>query len=192
MELLHDLVHVRIGGRTGLLSRLYEAKDNELVFGAPYENNTQIAPEIGTPIEIGWMTKTGVRWHWAVVTFREIRDDGVAFGARLMDQPVRVDRRRHPRAKFVAPINLALGFGADATSGELLDVGAGGLRARVDADLTVGDVLQIAIETLDEPIRLSARVYRREGDHYVFTYELFSAGSRERLVDLAFRRAAAA
>jgi hypothetical protein len=192
MELLHDLVHVRIGGRTGLLSRLYEANDNQLVLGAPYANDVQIAPEIGTPIEIGWMTKTGVRWHSAVVTLRETRDDGIAFGARLMDQPVRVDRRRHPRAKLVAPITLALGLGAATAAGELLDVGAGGLRVRVDADLTVGDVLQIAIETLDEPIRLSARVYRRAGDHYVFTYELFAAGSRERLVDLAFRRAAAA
>jgi hypothetical protein len=192
MELLHDLVHVRIGGRTGLVSRLYEANGNQLVLGAPYENNTQTAPEIGTPIEVGWMTKTGVRWHTAVVTLSETRDEGVAFGARLMDQPVRVDRRRHPRAKLSVPISLTLGLGAAIAAGELLDVGAGGLRARVDADLTVGDVVQIAIETLDEPIRLSARVYRREGDYYVFTYELFAAGSRERLVDLAFRRAAAA
>ena len=73
----------------------------------------------------------------------------------------------------------------------VLDIGAGGVRVRVPEPLEVGAVVQLAIFPPEcEPVRLSARVIRVEGDTVAFGYELFWSGSVERLVEIAFQHAA--
>jgi PilZ domain len=148
---------------------------------------------VGTPVDVGWMTTSGTAWHAGVATETEACGDAWTFRIQMLDGAVLVERRRHPRAQVALDAEIAPVLGAAPARATVLDIGAGGARVRASEPLEVGNVVQLAIFPPDcEPVRLSARVIRVEGDTVAFGYELFWSGSVERLVEIAFQHAGTA
>jgi hypothetical protein len=191
MELVRDLVHLRLGGQS-LVARVGAVAGEEVVLRAPTAEDRPVMPHPGTALELGWITKAGIRWHHAVVAACRPFADEPSLTVRVLDQPVRVQRRRHARAKLDLAVDVWLDLAAEPLQGRLRDVGDRALRVHVPAPLAPGDVVQLAVRIPGaEPIRVTGRVYRVNGEEVVLGYELFARGSRERLVEAAFRHAAA-
>jgi hypothetical protein len=194
MDQSPDFLHLRISGHQAYVSRVLEASHNSFLVRCPVDDGVPIVPDVGTPVDVGWMNVSGaVALHPAVAT--EYGDDGDSwtFRIQMLDEAVVVERRSHPRAAVRLDAEIAPVLGAPSVHATVLDLGAGGARLHVHDQLNVGDVVQLAIFPPDgEPVRLSARVIRVDGDTCAFTYELFWSGSVERLVEIAFQQAAAA
>jgi PilZ domain-containing protein len=193
MELVRDLVHLRLQGIDPLVVRIVEVREDGLLLTAPYEAHRQFVPVAGTPLKLGFLTEEGTTWLTAVAVGPEL-GDRPAFGVRFLDQGVRRERRRQPRAKVSFPVEVAGLAAAAPVPGTAMDVSDGGLRAHVPMELSVGDAVQMTIIVPEgSPVRLTASVSRADPDHvYVFAYGLFAAGSRDRLVELSFRASALA
>ena len=192
MEHAPEFIHLRISGHPAYVSRVLEASHDGFLVRSPVDDGVAIVPAAGTPVDVGWMTTSGtVAWHAGVATEAEARGDAWTFRIQMLDGTVTVERRRHPRAQVALDAEIAPVLGAAPVHATVLDIGAGGARVRVSEPLAVGDVVQLAIFPPDcEPVRLSARVIRVEGDTVAFGYELFWSGSVERLVEIAFQHAA--
>jgi hypothetical protein len=174
------------------MSRIHAVDGDRLLIRPPIDGEGRLPTEPGTPLEVGWLGDGGVQWHAGVAVGYDLHDGDEALVVRLLDAGVQAQRREHPRAKVALALEAWPLIGGEPVPGRVLDIGVGGLRVELPVALGVGDVVQMAIRIPDEaPIRLSARVYRAEPGVFVFTYELFAAGTRERLVDAAFRLAAA-
>jgi hypothetical protein len=191
MEQAPDFLHLRISGHPAYVCRVLVAGPDGFVVRCPVEEGTPIVPASGTPIDVGWMNDSGsVAWYAGVATDAEACGDAWTFRIQMLDGEVAVERRSHPRAHVFLEAEIAAVLGAPPAQATVLDVGAGGVRVRVPDPLTMGDVVQLAIFVPgSEPVRLTARVTRVEGDTCVFGYELFWSGSIERLVEIAFEHA---
>src|SRR5262245_53242130 len=191
MEQAPDFLHLRISGHQAYVSRVVVAGHDGFVVRCPVDDGTPIVPASGTPLDVGWMNESGtVVWHAGVATDAEAHGDAWTFRIRMLDGEVVVERRSHPRAHVCLDAEIAAVLGAPPGRATVLDVGAGGVRVRVPDPLAVGDVVQLAIFAPgSEPVRLTARVIRVDGDTCVFGYELFWSGSIERLVEIAFEHA---
>jgi c-di-GMP-binding flagellar brake protein YcgR len=191
MEQPPDFLHLRISGHPAYVSRVLAAGHDGFVVRCPVEEGTPIVPASGTPIDVGWMNDSGsVAWRAGIATHVEACGEAWAFGIQMLDEELVVERRSHPRAHVCLEAEIAAVLGAPPAQATVLDVGAGGMRVRVPDPLTMGDVVQLAIFVPgSEPVRLTARVIRVEGDTCVFAYELFWSGSIERLVEIAFGHA---
>jgi hypothetical protein len=194
LHLVRDLVHLRIEGRDALVARIIDVRADGLLLTAPWDaDGGQLMPGAGTPLEIGCVVEGSIQWLAAVTTGPE-EGDRLAFGVRYLDAPIRRERRSEPRAKVSFPLDVSADFGVTEVQGTVLDVSEGGLRASVPLELSVGDIVHMAIHVPEGPIlRLAASVLRADAEHrYAFTYGLFSAGSSRQLVELAFQASAAA
>jgi hypothetical protein len=191
MEQAPEFLHLRISGHPAYVARVLEASHDGLLVRCPVDDGVPIVPAAGTPVDVGWMSVSGtVAWRAGVATEAKAHGDA-RFRIQLLDGSVVVERRSHPRAKVVLDAEIAPVLGAAPMPATVLDVGAGGVRVRVPEPLAVGDVVQLGIFLPEcEPVRLSARVIRVQGDTAVFGYELFWSGSVERLVEVAFQHAA--
>jgi hypothetical protein len=193
MDQTPDFLHLRISGYPAYVSRVLDFQGEGIVVRCPVEDGIPIGPAPGTPVDIGWMSPSGVVWHAGVATESQARDDSWTFRIQMLDGTVPVERRSHPRAQVRLDAELVPAPGAPAVRVTVLDIGAGGMRVRVPDPLAVGDVVQVAIlPPAVEPVRLTARVLRVDGDTCAFSYELFWSGSLERLVELAFENASGA
>ena len=144
MESIRNLVHVRVGDRKGLAARIVDVGDDEVVVRPPMDEDGPVVPAVGTPVEVGWITKAGVRWHQAAVV-DVADDDGTKLILRFLDEAVRLQRRRAARVKLSLPIDVWVDMNAAPLRGRLLDVGGAALRAEIPAALDVGDVVQIRV-----------------------------------------------
>jgi hypothetical protein len=192
VEQAPEFLHLRINGHPVHVSQVLEASHDGFLVRCPVDGGTLVVPAAGTPVDVGRMTSSGmVAWSPGVATEAEARGDTWAFRIRLLDGSVVVERRSHPRAKVALDAEIAPVLGAAPMPATVLDVGAGGVCVRVPEPPAVGDVVQLGIFLPEgEPVRLTARVIRVQGDTAVFGYELFWSGSVERLVEVAFRLAA--
>lgn len=194
MELVRDLVYLRVTGRSGLIARVVAIEGDRLVLTQPVdEEGRPIAASEGTPLEVGWMTKIGIKWHDALVTAKPVGDPR-AFVVKLTEErTVRSERRSHPRARVELDCEVSP-IGGEPVHGRIVDIGGGGIAAIVPLELQPGDAVQMTVVVPhDEPIRLTATCVRTTGEGPAgFAYGLFAAGTRDRLVELAFRRAAEA
>ena len=194
LHLLRDLVHLRIDGRDPLVARIVEVREEGLLLTAPWDaDGGQLMPVAGTFVKVGCVVEGGIQWLGAVATGSE-KDNPLGFGVRYADAPIRLERRREPRAKVDFRIDLSAAAGNDTVEGALMDVSEGGLRASAAIELQVGDMVHMTVYPPDSPpMRLTASVLRAEpGGIYAFTYGLVSAGSCPQLVELAFKSAAKA
>lgn len=191
MRLLRDLVHVRLEDRDPLVSRILELRDDGLLLTAPRDDEDRVVPEAGTPLKIGLLTDVGVSWLTAVVT-GERPSDPLTFGVRFLDAAVRRERRQQPRAKVSFPVEVASFLSDQPVHGHLIDVSDAGMRAFAPLELEPDDLVQMTIFVPEgEPVRLTASVARADpGNVYALAYGLFATGSRERLVEIAFRESA--
>jgi hypothetical protein len=191
MELVRDLVHLRLEGIDPLVVRILEVREEGLLLTAPYEAQRQFVPVAGTPLKLGFLTQDGTTWLNAVAMGPEVGDQP-SFGVRFLDQGVRRERRRQPRAKVSFLVEVADLAADPPVQGTVLDVGDSGLRAQVPIELAVGDAVQLTIAVPDgPPMRLTASVMRVDPDRvYFFAYGLFAAGSRDGLLELSFRASA--
>ena len=185
-----EFLHLRISGHPAYISRVLEASHDGFLVRSPVDDGVAIVPAVGTPVDVGWVTISGTAWHAGVATETEASGDAWTFRIQMLGGAVLVERRRHPRAQVALDAEIAPVLGAAPTRATVLDIGAGGARVRASEPLEVGNVVQLAIFPPDcEPVRLSARVIRVEGDTVAFGYELFWSGSVERLVEIAFQHA---
>ena len=191
MEILRNLVYLRVGSHAALISRLFDIDGTDLVLGMATDDEGEVVlPDSGTPLEVGWVTKDGVQWHTAVSTGRTSWRRP-SFGARLVDRPIQEERREHPRARATLDVEL-LPMVGEAVPGQIVDVSTGGLCVDAPVELAPDDLVQMAIAVPgEEPIRFTARVIHAAEGSYGLSFELLTLGARERLVRLAFERAAA-
>ena len=161
MEQAPEFLHLRISGHPAYVSRVLEASHDGFLARSPVDDGVAIVPAAGTPVDVGWMTTSGtVAWHAGVATEAEARGDAWTFRIQMLDGPVMVERRRHPRAQVALEAEIAPVLGAAPVHATVLDIGAGGVRVRVSEPLAVGDVVQLAIF----PPGLRARAPERPGD----------------------------
>jgi c-di-GMP-binding flagellar brake protein YcgR len=177
--------------RSGLVSRVLEVRDDVLVLAAPTVDGEAHVPTTGTPVEVGWMTPNGIAWASSVAT-GPVQGPRVAFGVRLLQAAVPVQRRRHPRVRVGLALEVVRAAGGDTIQGRVADVSSAGVRATLPVELEAAELVQLTIRHADEIlIRASARVARVYDDgSYGLRFELFSAGSAKRLLDLVFMSAA--
>jgi hypothetical protein len=194
VELIRELVYLRVGSQSGLIARIIELEDDRLAITMPIdEEGARVTPKGGSPLEVGWVTKTGIEWHGGVVA-DEPSDEASVLRVRLLaPRTSKVERRESPRARVTLDCEVSL-FGGSPARGRIIDVGSGGIAAIVPLELQPGDsVLLTVLRAGEEPIRLTASCVRTTGEGPAgFTYGLFSAGTRDLLVEHAFRRAAEA
>jgi c-di-GMP-binding flagellar brake protein YcgR len=193
VELIRELVYLRIGTQTGLIARIVQLEQNWLVLTQPIdEQGVHVTPAAGAPLEVGWVTREGVEWRPAVVADEQV--DDALLRVRLIEaQTPTVERRAFPRASVTLDCEISL-FGGEPVRGRIVNVGGGGIAAVVPLQVRPGDsVLLSVLIPGEEPIQLTASCVRTEPQGPAgFVYGLFSAGSRDKLVELAFRRAAQA
>jgi len=194
VELIRELVYLRIGNQAGLIARIVKLEDDRLVVTMPIdEEGIRVRPKGGMPLEIGWVTKSGVEWHEAVSGSEGPEDATVLHVRLLAPRTTAVERRLSPRAKVALDCEVSL-FGGSPVRGRIVNVGGGGIAAIVPIELQAGDSVTMTIFLPDgDPIKLTASCVRTTGEGPAgFTFGLFSAGTRETLVEHAFRRAAEA
>jgi hypothetical protein len=194
VELIRELVYLRLGTTSGLLARIVQLDRDSLVLTTPVdEEGRQVTPAEATPVEIGWMTKDGIEWHTAVVRGPPSGDrSGIVVRLHEM-RGAQAERRAFPRAKVALDCEVAA-VGTEPVRGRIVDVGSGGIAVIVPLELEPGAFVQMTVP-LDgeEPIRLTASCMRTSGEGPAgFTFGLFAAGTKDRLVEHAFRRAAEA
>ena len=179
---------VRIGDTVTSLARVARDPENGLVELALVPAAGPAVPA-GTPIDIGWSTHEGTRWHAAVVT-DGAAGDSAAFVARIQSDVVHVEQRRFPRARVEIAATIVQ-HEDQRWSGTVIDVGLGGLRVVGEWQPAAGELALITLEIAEgDRITFAGRVRRVDGDAVVVRYELFGAGARERLIETAFREAA--
>ena len=194
VELIRELVYLRVGAQTGLIARIVELDDDRLVVTMPIdEEGGHVMPKPGTPLQIGWVTKKGVEWNEAVSTDESSDESSLLCVRLLAPQTTSVERRESPRAKVALDCEVSV-FGSPPARGRIIDVGGGGIAAIVPLELRPGDSVTMTVFLEgQEPVSLTASCVRTSGEGPAgFTYGLFAAGSREHLVEHAFRRAAEA
>lgn len=191
MELVRDLVHVRVAGRRSLLARVVSADETMLITTPTDEEGGTLGLPRGATLDVGFVTKEGLEW-WAAVSLGEVAGRGRQLHEiKVQSQSVRRERREHPRTRASIDIEVVRPGGV-AVRGQLHDLGTGGLRASVPLPLTPGDVVQMAVDAGGgEKIRFAAQVLRVDPDGSAgFIFGLFAAGTRERLLGLVAHQAA--
>lgn len=184
------LVRVRIRDwKTELSARVEQLTAERCVLSAPTDGRTTYEVPIGMPIEVGWLTYEGIAWTAALVVDTEPAD-ARSLVVYLLDRPVLFPRREHMRAKVALAIEVRSGSDAEPISGTTIDLGGGGLRARVPVAPPIEDVVRITVHLPgDDPVELTGRVARRvDAETLVFEYELIAPADRDRLIGFAFAR----
>ena len=171
--------------------RVLHEEGDEMIVAAAGEDGVGWLPRPGKAVDVGWMTRQGMVWCCGTVCERREGDDTVV-AVRLLDSPVAVDRRAHRRVPVEFDVDVYRAGAPEPVSGTCSDVGGGGLQATVPLELAAGEVVRLVIHPADgDPLSATANVVRRTGEsHFGFVFELVLDGSRERLVRLAFARAA--
>lgn len=189
MEPVRQLVHVRIPGQPALVSRLVAVDGDELTIRAPVGEAGIVLPELGAPLDVGVVDRSGVSWFRAVATsLRPGRHADVCL--RMLGRSVKRERRAFPRAPRTLAVVLERSGHDDPVSGSLADVSEGGLRVVTDAPLEPGETVRVRLDAGDrEPFVATARVvHRSPGGSSGFSFELGPAEARKRLARDAFRR----
>lgn len=185
LESIRDLVHIRLPGHRGLVSRVAEQDGDLLVLRAPLADSGIVIPEPAQALDVGLVAPDGIAWFSAVV-LAVAPGERPLMHVRVLRRSVARDRRSSPRA----PERLAVALNRSGTpvAATLVDVSDGGLRVESSEALSVGELLQVAIEIPgDEPLRATARVAHALGG---LCFELAPAPARSRLVRGAFHRLA--
>lgn len=188
MELVRNLASVRTPGRDDLVARLLEADESELLLGTPTGREQQFIPTIASPIDVGLVTTDGTVWYSGIVTGFEPAPGGPSVRVRVLGRTVMHERRLAPRVPDSLRVEIACFRSDTPVAGQLLDVSAGGLRVRADAELAVGEAVQVTVHVPGaEPVRLTARVAHAEANATGFEVQLATAAARDRLVRHAFQ-----
>jgi hypothetical protein len=177
-----------------LSSRIEDVGDGWLAIAPPSDGLAVHAIPPGREVVVQWMTPRGLGLvHGTVRSIVEIPIKAILID--IHGEPELVQRRRHVRAEAVIQI-VVEPLGADDADedvlpvlGSSLDIGGGGLLARVPARLKAGDAVKLRLRISDEEsIEATAHVVRRIDDEVLaLEFDEISVHDRERLVRQVFR-----
>ena len=175
-----------------LASRVEDAGEGWLAIAPPSDGLAVHSIPPGRLVVIEWLTPRGIGLVHGTV--REVVEIPVkAIVVDLAGEAELVQRRRHVRAEAVLQIVVEPECEDESkiipVLGSSLDIGGGGLLARVPAALEPGDAVRVRLRiTDDESIDATAHVVRRAGkDLLAFEFDRISVYDQERLVRQVFR-----
>jgi hypothetical protein len=147
-------------------------------------------PSQHEPVEVGWMTWSGMVWCGGLVLGE--KGFGESVRVRLLGRPVATERRRHVRLPVDLDVELVPG-GYDPTPlrGKCVDLSPGGMHVILSVELDVGDVVRIVLSADDgNSLATTARVARRIGPARLgCAFELLIVGSPRRFARFALDQA---
>jgi hypothetical protein len=197
---LVDLAHEG----TEYLSRVEGVVGDTVAVAAPL-NGTLEPPEVGAPVAVRWSAGTRGRWvvPTSLLSIRRPKGRGLAFWSLRLDrEPELHQRRQFARGGGGAPILLENSW-SGALSGDLTDIGEGGLRCRLPyVNLRPGETVTVNVPLGADRLRVNGWVLRVTADNgsggtdVVVTFDLpeSDAGMVRRYViqqQILARRAAA-
>lgn len=192
MNAINGLVHLRVAGHGGLVSRVVEHDGDRLTIRAPLaEGGGQVLPDPAQPLDVGIVSGTGVDWFAAVVTALKPGTPPL-LQLRLLGRSVGKERRGAPRAAHEIEVQLRPVSSEAPATGTLLEVSETGFRVASSHPFEVGELVQIAIPVAgEETISTTARVVHAFGGRtWGLSFELAPVDLRRRLARLAFRELA--
>jgi hypothetical protein len=149
-----------------------------------------VLPSRSEPVEVGWMTWSGMVWCGGLVLGE--KGFGESVRVRLLGRPVATERRRHVRLPVDLDVEVVPG-GYDPTPvrGKCVDLSPGGMQVVLPVELDVGDVVRITLSADDgNSLETTARVARRIGPaRFGFAIELLGVGSPARFARFALDQA---
>jgi hypothetical protein len=177
-----------------LSSRVEDTGEGWLAIAPPSDGLAVHGIPPGRHVVISWLTPRGLGLvHGTVRSIVQIPIKAIVVD--IHGEPELVQRRRHVRAEAVVQI-VVEPLGADEADeeavpvlGSSLDIGGGGLLARVAAPLNAGDAVKLRLRISDdESIEATAHVVRRIDDQVLaLEFDEISVNDRERLVRQVFR-----
>jgi len=181
-------VHLRFPRGGTVMARVKTEEEGALVLvpsaGGP---PTPVGP---APVEVGWMTWSGMVWCGGLLLAAEGLDEAVR--VQLLGPPVPVERRRHVRLPVDLEVEVFPGARSpDSVFGTCVDLSPGGMQVVLPIELHLGEVVRIALRADDgDSLQVTARVARRVGPaRFGFAFELVVVGVPERFARFALDQA---
>jgi c-di-GMP-binding flagellar brake protein YcgR len=177
-----------------LTSRVEDVTPTRLLVAIPSDGtNTHDLP-VGTQLEIQWISRRGLGRVSGTVAGRQIASVP-CLEIDLREDPQVLQRRDAVRVEVNLPVTVwPDDEDAPPTAATSLDLSGGGVRARLEGEWAVGDIVHVRVGLPDEePIEAAGQIVRmtedtETGRSFGISFDDMDEPDRERLIRFVFAR----